>query len=220
MNESQETNLALPLEPAPVADFSGTPLDIPDTDLLLQGPPSIDLPPDSADVLRKSARSKLTLLTDKAVRTLDKGLDSKDLKVALSAAKEVLDRDGIAAPRTMLLDDSSGFSSSVLLGLLAGAAKVMGLPVDEATVQRTLMEAKVSKNEATFTMATESRPSPEPKAGPNEEAKEKPSQPIKNVTPPPKAKHKPKRSSRKVDHPASAPTEYPPEFLSALSGGK
>lgn len=205
MNEDTQTNL-VPL-PAP-----------PDSDLLLQGPPEVDLSPDHVETLRRSARSKLTLLTDKAVRTLDKGLDSKDLKVALTAAKDILDRDGVAAPKSILLDDTSGFSSSVLLGLLSGAAKVMGLPVDEAAVNRTLMEAKVSKDEASFTVATESIPQPKANThgAKNNRSEER------NVTPP-TAKPGPKRKAapKKKDTPISIAPEYPPEFLSALtSGGK
>ncbi len=106
--------------------------------------------------LRSSSRQKIALLTDKAIRTLNRGLDSGDLKVAITAANSILDRDGLSKPQSIFTDDSS-FAPSVVLGALLGAAKVMGVSLDENSARKTLMEveAKDGRSSVSVSLASE-----------------------------------------------------------------
>lgn len=127
-----------------------------DPDLLLNSP-SLVLADEDLSSIRSSSRQRLTLLTGKAVRTLEKGLDSVDMKVALTAANSILDRDGIVKPAMIFTEDSS-FSPGIILSALLGAAKVFGANVSEDQIKRSVME--IESQGQKITMASEVGPAP------------------------------------------------------------
>jgi len=182
--------------------------------------------------LRSSSRQKIALLTDKAVRTLSKGMDSGDLKIAIAAANSILDRDGLSKPQSIFSDDSS-FSPSVVLGALLGAAKVMGVPLDESSARRTLMEveAKDGRSSVSVSLASETSPSPPPTTTTTSTTSPSspPSDPVVTMTPSVRPASRAKRAvsspttptnKKKKEDRESPLSEIPSELLESLSKDK
>lgn len=204
--EEKESSL-LPLTAAislpPSVSFTDMPLD------LLLSQKEVSLEDTVISQLRSTNKNKLTILAGKAVETLHDCLSSSDKKVALAAANSVLDRDGIVKPSSLFSDEGSSFAPSVILGALVGAAKVMGLPVNDSLSKRTLAEMEMTSGNDTVSLRVASETSPTQPVLAAEEKETVVSRPPSK----PPAKRAPKGSSL-----SSVDSTLPTELLDSLGG--
>ena len=64
----------------------------------------------AAPQVKLAAKDRLAALVDPAIDALQRALDHKDINAAVRAARDLLDRAGLAAPKQTQMEHSGGVS--------------------------------------------------------------------------------------------------------------